>query len=170
MNDASSAIAIRQMAAGDWPMVREIYAQGIATGDATFATDPGQWQDFDTGRLPKPRLIAEKDDTIVGWASLSGVSDRCVYAGVAEASVYVSHSHQRQGLGSRLLLALIEQSEQAGIWTLQAGIFPENQASLTLFQAHGFRTLGRRERLGRTSDGRWRDVLLLERRSRVCGI
>ncbi len=170
MDNALSAIAIRQMAAGDWPMVCEIYAQGIATGDATFATDPGDWSNFNADRLAEPRLVAESDGLVAGWASLSGVSDRCVYAGVAEASVYVSRNHQRQGVGSRLLFALIEQSEQAGIWTLQAGIFPENQGSLALFQANGFRTLGRRERLGRTSDGRWRDVLLLERRSRVCGI
>lgn len=169
MDDAPSAIAIRPMSECDWPTVREIYAQGIATGDATFTTDPGDWQEFDEGRLAEPRLVAEANGAVVGWASLSGTSDRCVYAGVAEASVYVADDCRGLGIGARLLESVIKASEEAGIWTLQAGIFPENTSSVQLFAKRGFRTVGLRERLGQTSDGQWRDVLFLERRSEKVG-
>jgi len=169
MDDKTRAVAIRQMVAGDWPLVHDIYAQGIATGDATFATDPGEWADFSGDRLDEPRLVAEIDGVVAGWATLSGVSDRCAYAGVAEASVYVGEGQRGRGVGKGLLRALIEGSEQSGIWTLQAGIFPENEASLHLFAKLGFRMIGRRERLGKTADGRWRDVMFLERRSEVSG-
>lgn len=162
------AVAIRPMAATDWPDVCAIYAQGIATGDATFATDPGDWPGFDVARLAAPRLVAASDgQAVLGWATLSGISDRCVYSGVAEASVYVGEGHRGRGIGHALLAALISQSEQAGLWTLQAGIFPENTGSLALFGALGFRTIGRRDKLGQGVDGRWRDVMFLERRSEV---
>lgn len=156
------------MVAEDWPAVRRIYAEGIATGDATFETSPPQWDAWDAKHLPHARLVAVSEGDIVGWAALSGVSDRCVYAGVAEVSVYVAASARGRGAGGRLLAALIAASEQAGIWTLQAGVFPENAASVAIHVRSGFRIVGQRERLGQLA-GRWRDVLLLERRSRAVG-
>lgn len=152
----------------DWPEVRRIYEEGIATGDATFEASAPSWETWNTQHLPIGRLVAEVDGEVAGWAALSGVSDRCAYAGVAEVSVYVAGSARGHGLGSQLLQALIEASEDAGIWTLQAGIFPENASSLAIHLRSGFREIGRRERLGKLR-GEWRDVLLLERRSRRVG-
>ena len=161
---------VRDLRPEDWPEVRRIYAEGIATGDATFETEPPGWEAFDAGRLRTPRLVAEGHaGDVLGWAVLSPVSSRCVYGGVAEVSVYVAERARGQGVGSRLLAELVRRSEEAGLWTLQAGIFPENEATLALHVKHGFREVGRRERIGRM-DGRWRDTLLLERRSRVVGI
>jgi L-amino acid N-acyltransferase YncA len=156
------------MRADDWPAVERIYAAGIATGDATFETEPPAWEAFDAGRLAAHRLVAERDGKVVGWAAVSGVSERCVYAGVVEHSVYVDPAHAGQGVGTALLQALIASTEAAGIWTIQTGIFPENTASLALHERSGFRVVGRRERLGRHF-GRWRDVVLLERRSAAIG-
>jgi phosphinothricin acetyltransferase len=156
------------MRADDWPGVERIYAAGIATGDATFETEPPAWEAFDAGRLAAHRLVAERDGKVVGWAAVSGVSERCVYAGVVEHSVYVDPAHAGQGVGTALLQALIASTEAAGIWTIQTGIFPENTASLALHERSGFRVVGRRERLGRHF-GRWRDVVLLERRSAAIG-
>jgi L-amino acid N-acyltransferase YncA len=156
------------MRADDWPGVERIYAAGIATGDATFETEPPTWEAFDAGRLAAHRLVAERDGKVVGWAAVSGVSERCVYAGVVEHSVYVDPAHAGQGVGTALLQALIASTEAAGIWTIQTGIFPENTASLALHERSGFRVVGRRERLGRHF-GRWRDVVLLERRSAAIG-
>jgi phosphinothricin acetyltransferase len=153
----------------DWPAVRRVYEEGIATGDATFESSAPSWEQWDAGHLAVGRLVAEFDGKVVGWAALSGVSDRCVYAGVAEVSVYVAESARGRGIGRQLLQALIEASETAGIWTLQAGIFPENTASIAIHARSGFREIGRRERLGRLG-GRWRDVLLLERRSPRVGV
>ena len=153
----------------DWPSVRRIYEEGIATGDATFETSAPSWEKWDAGHLAIGRLVAESDGQVAGWAALSGVSDRCAYAGVAEVSVYVAGSARGQGIGSQLLQALIAASEDGGIWTLQAGIFPENRASIAIHLRAGFREIGRRERLGQLG-GRWRDVLLLERRSRRVGV
>jgi phosphinothricin acetyltransferase len=162
-------LAITPLLPADWPQVRAIYRDGIATGDATFETDPPGWDTWDAGHLRHSRLVAREGDTVLGWAALSGVSDRCVYGGVAEVSVYVGAPHRGKGLGRRLLEALVRESERNGIWTLQAGIFPENAGSVAIHEMCGFRQVGRRERLGRMH-GRWRDVLLFERRSATVGV
>jgi L-amino acid N-acyltransferase YncA len=162
------SLAIRLLDPRDWPVVRDIYLEGIATGDATFQTAAPSWEAWDAGHLPGGRLVAAEGETVAGWAALSPVSSRPVYAGVAEVSVYVAAAARGQGVGRRLLARLVEESERLGLWTLQAGIFPENVASLALHRSCGFRVVGRRERLGQMH-GRWRDVLLLERRSAVIG-
>lgn len=160
---------MRDLRPDDWPGVRRIYEEGIATGNATFEAEPPTWDAFDAGRLRSPRLVAQgPSGAVLGWAVLSPVSSRCVYGGVAEVSVYVAADARGRGVGTRLLGALVERSEAEGLWTLQAGIFPENEATLALHRKHGFREVGRRERIGRM-DGRWRDTLLLERRSAVVG-
>jgi L-amino acid N-acyltransferase YncA len=152
----------------DWPSVRAIYLQGIATGNATFEQSAPEWKEWDERHLPSCRLVARMEDKIVGWAALSAVSSRCVYGGVAEVSIYVAEGTRGRGVGRRLLGALVDASEQNGIWMLQAGIFPENQASIRLHQQAGFRIVGRRERLG-CMNGRWRDIVLMERRSALVG-
>ncbi|HRJ41986.1 MAG: GNAT family N-acetyltransferase [Caldilineaceae bacterium] len=157
---------IRPLLPTDWPAVRRIYAEGIATGNATFEQTAPEWDEWDAGKLVHPRLVAEADGAVAGWAALSPTSKRQVYRGVAEVSVYVAASAQGQGIGRALLAALVDQSEAGGIWTLQAGIFPENGASVYLHEQAGFRIVGRRERIGQMH-GVWRDVLLMERRSRV---
>ena len=165
---------IDRMEPRDWARVRSIHLEGIATGHSTFEADAPDWEEWDASHLPAPRLVAREADTILGWAVLSPVSGRCVYAGVAEASLYVATECRGQGIGSALLAALIEASEEAGIWTLQGGVFPENAASLALLKKHGFREVGRREKLGRVSYGKlagtWRDVILVERRSAIAGV
>ncbi|PYP85034.1 MAG: N-acetyltransferase [Candidatus Angelobacter sp. Gp1-AA117] len=161
-----SEITIIPMVAEDWPTVREIYLQGISTGNATFETGAPGWENWNAGHLPSCRLVARSAGVVLGWAALTSVSDRCVYAGVGDLSVYVAEDARGKGIGLKLLKALIGASEQAGIWTLQAGIFPENVASIELHQRCGFRVVGRREKIG-CMDGRWRDTLLLERRSKV---
>lgn len=149
--------------------MRAIYAEGMATGTATFATEPPTWPDWDAGHLPACRLVAtDETGAVRGWAALSPVSGRCVYAGVAEVSVYVAAAARGRGVGLALLQALVTESEQNTLWTLQAGIFPENAASLRLHEAVGFRQVGRRERIGQLH-GRWLDTLLLERRSAMVG-
>ena len=155
---------VRPLTAADWPAVRAIYEEGIATGDATFETAAPSWAAWDRAHLAGHRLVAAIGGRVVGWAALAPVSERCAYAGVAEASVYVAATAAGRGVGRALLERLVEAAEAAGIWTVQAGIFPENTASLALHRRCGFRTVGVRERLGRL-DGRWRDVVLLERRS-----
>lgn len=158
------------MTVADWPAVRAIYEAGIATGDATFETRAPDWAAWDAEHLEDPRLVAVDDSgAVVGWVALSSYSDRCVYQGVAWESVYVAPGAQGRGIGRALLQAVIEASEAAGIWTLQAGILPENVASLALHERCGFRRVGVRERMGRDATGRWRDVVLLERRSTVAG-
>jgi phosphinothricin acetyltransferase len=150
----------------DWPAVAAIYDEGIATGDATFETSAPSWAEWDGAHHREHRLVAASGNAIVGWAALAPVSGHCVYAGVAEDSVYVAASARGTGVGRALLRELVAGAERAGIWTIEAGIFPENRASLRLHYTCGFRTVGPRERLGKL-DGVWRDVLLLERRSRV---
>lgn len=157
-------LRIEPMQPTDWDAVRAIYREGIATGNATFETDAPPWEEWDAKHLTTCRLVARDDDGVIGWAALSPVSSRCVYAGVGEVSVYVGAAAQQRGVGRALLAALIETSEREGIWTLQAGIFPENIGSVALHRSCGFREVGRRERLGQLH-GRWRDVLLFERRS-----
>jgi phosphinothricin acetyltransferase len=169
MSERERDWVLRSMRPADWPPVRAIYAEGIATGDATFETQAPSWDAWDAGHLPHPRIVAAREREVLGWAALSPVSGRCVYAGVAEVSVYVAARARGRGVGRCLLEALIAESEANGIWTLQAGIFPENGGSAALHERCGFRVVGRRERLGRMA-GRWRDVLLLERRSKVTGV
>jgi len=152
----------------DWPEVRRIYDEGIATGNATFETEPPSWSVWDAKHRPDCRLVTRDGATLLGWAALSPVSSRCVYGGVAEVSVYVGAAARGAGVGRALLAALISESERQGVWTLQAGIFPENEASVRLHVALGFREVGRRVRIGKMGD-RWRDVLLLERRSAITG-
>ena len=148
----------------DWPDVATIYEDGIRTRTATFETAVPDWNRWDETHLAEPRLVVEEDGAVLGWAALSSTSTRPVYAGVAEVSVYVAENARGRGIGRALLEALVERSEAAGIWMLQAGVFPESRASLALHRACGFRTVGMRERIARL-DGAWRDVVLLERRS-----
>lgn len=157
------------MTAAHWPLVKDIYESGIATGNATFQTNAPSWEEWDTAHVKTCRLIAIENEVILGWAALTAVSGRCVYAGVAEVSVYVGEAARGKGVGRRLLEALIRESEQHQFWTLQAGIFPENEASIRLHEACGFRIVGRRERIGQMH-GVWRDTMLLERRSTVTGV
>ena len=152
-----------------WPEVERIYAAGIATGHATFESEPPSWEQFDAAKLPGQRLVALEGGRVIGWAAASGVSDRCVYAGVAEHSVYVDPAAAGRGIGRLLIDALVASTEAAGIWTLQSGVFPENAASLAVHRSAGFRVVGIRERVGRIGygpmAGQWRDVVFLERRS-----
>jgi L-amino acid N-acyltransferase YncA len=153
----------------DWPAVRAIYLEGIATGNATFEQTAPTWEKWDAGHLPDSRIVARSDaGAVLGWAALSSVSSRCVYAGVSEVSIYVAEGARGYGIGRHLMSRLIAASEANGIWTLQAGIFPENVASIALHERAGFRVVGRRERLGQMN-GRWRDVVLMERRSATVG-
>jgi L-amino acid N-acyltransferase YncA len=159
---------IRGMRSDDWPTVRDIYSEGMATGNATFETETPAWTKWDQGHLQNCRLVAG-GQRILGWAALSPVSSRRVYSGVAEVSVYVASDARGRGVGRMLLQSLVEQSERCGIWTLQAGIFPENVSSIALHKSCGFREVGRRQKLGQRN-GSWRDVLLLERRSSSVGV
>jgi phosphinothricin acetyltransferase len=147
-----------------WPEVARVYAEGMATGNATFETEVPSWGAWDSSHLSEHRFVAVHDGEVLGWTAVSPVSDRCVYGGVVESSVYVAGSARGHGVGMRLLEALISSTEEAGIWTIQTGVFPENEASVRLHQRAGFKVVGRRERLGKLN-GQWRDVLLLERRS-----
>ncbi len=164
-----SGVEIADMTAGEWDEVRAIYLEGLATGDATFERSAPDWERWDAGHLPYCRLLAREGCEVLGWAALSPVSSRCVYGGVAEVSVYVAERARGRGIGRLLLGELVAASERHGIWTLQAAIFPENQASIALHQRAGFRVVGVRERMG-SMDGRWRDVVLMERRSAITGI
>jgi L-amino acid N-acyltransferase YncA len=159
---------IEVMTAADWDRVRQIYLEGIATGNATFATDAPSWEKWDASHRPDCRFVAREGGDVLGWAALSPVSSRCVYAGVAEVSVYVGANARGRGVGRLLLSALVENSERAGLWTLQAGIFPENVASIELHKKLEFRLVGVRQRVG-CMNGRWRDVALMERRSSIVG-
>ena len=154
------------MTAADWPAVAEIYAAGIATGDATFETEVPSWPRWAAGHPAEHRLVAADGGEVVGWAAVSPTSPRPAYAGVVEDSIYLAAAARGRGVGRALLSALVASTERAGIWTVQTGIFPENAASLALHRAVGFREVGIRERVGRLH-GRWRDVVLLERRSPV---
>ena len=157
------------MTAKDWPAVATIYAEGITTGFATFETTVPTFESWDDAHIKSCRLVADKEGSILGWAALSPVSSRCVYGGVAELSIYIAGKSRGMGIGKALLNQLIIESETAGYWTLQAGIFPENSASIKLHEGLGFRFLGKRERIGKTSAGIWKDNLLFERRSEVVG-
>jgi phosphinothricin acetyltransferase len=163
-------IDIAPMTAEHWNDVRRIHLEGIATGEATFETDSApDWDAWSSEHLEYGRMVAMIDGRVAGWAALSPVSDRCVYGGVAEVSIYIGEDARGRGVGSTLMAALIAASEDHGIWTLQAGVFPENVHSIALHEKHGFRVVGRREHLGKLK-GRWKDVILLERRSACVGV
>ena len=167
-------MTVRPLLAEDWPEVERIYRAGIATGHATFEAEPPSWEAFDRSRLPGHRLVAvDGTGRVLGWVAAGAVSDRCVYAGVVEHSVYVDPQVSGRWVGRRLLDALAASTEAAGVWTIQSGIFPENTASLALHAAAGYRVVGTRERVGRMTHGplagHWRDVVLVERRSSTVG-
>jgi L-amino acid N-acyltransferase YncA len=168
---APRGVLIRPMEPGDAGQVLEIYQAGLDTGQASFETTAPVWEDFDAAKLPAHRHIAVDQGTgqVLGWTAAIAVSDRCIYAGVIEHSVYTHPGHRRRGIGAALLAALIASAEQAGIWTIQSGVFPENTASLRLHEQAGFRIVGTRERIGR-HHGQWRDTVLIERRSAIAGI
>jgi L-amino acid N-acyltransferase YncA len=158
-------LLIRDLVENDWPAVADIYEEGIRSGQATFESEVPGWERWDAAHLPGHRLVAELDGDVVGWAALTPYSSRHVYRGVAEDSVYVAGRAQRRGTGRALLEELLARAEAEGYWTIQAGVFPENEASLRLHEGCGFRRVGVRERIGQ-QDGVWRDVVLLERRVR----
>jgi L-amino acid N-acyltransferase YncA len=160
---------VRLLEPGDWPAVEAIYREGIETGHATFESEPPNWKTFDAGKLAGLRLVAVSGEDVLGWAAASSTSSRAVYKGVVEHSVYVAAAARGRVVGHLLLDALIGASEQAGIWTIQSSIFPENAQSLALHAAHGFKVVGRRERIAQMTygplAGQWRDTILIERRS-----
>jgi L-amino acid N-acyltransferase YncA len=160
----ATAVAIRDLGPHDWPEVSRIYADGIATRNATFETEVPSWGEWDAAHLEQHRFVAEVGSEVVGWIAAAPVSSRCCYAGVAEISAYVAEQARGQGVGAALLARLIESADADALWTLETGVFPENQRSVKLLKRFGFREVGRRERLGQL-DGVWRDVVLLERRS-----
>ena len=160
---------IRDFRKSDFPTVKSIYQQGIDTGNATFQLKAKEWDEWNKYFLNSCRIVAELNGVVIGWAALSAVSKRFVYSGVAEVSLYVSSVHSGKGAGYLLLSELINKSEQEGIWTLQAGVFPENQASINIHLKNDFKKLGIREKLGKMN-GLWRDILLMERRSKVIGV
>ncbi len=162
-------MVIRQFAKNDFLAVQNIYQQGIDTGNATFQTKAKNWQQWNSSMLNCCRLVAVQREQVLGWAGLSAVSNREVYSGVAEVSVYVANQAQGKGLGQALLNALINESEKSGIWMLQASIFPENISSIALHTRNGFRQVGNREKLGQLH-GVWRNVVLMERRSTLVGL
>jgi L-amino acid N-acyltransferase YncA len=165
---------VRPLEPGDWPAVEAIYREGIETGHATFESEPPSWEAFDSGKLAGLRLVAVSADDLLGWVAASPVSSRRVYRGVVEHSVYVASAARGRGIGHLLLDAFINASEQAEIWTIQSSVFPENAQSLALHAGHGFRIVGRRERIARMDygpmTGTWRDTILIERRSDSAGI
>lgn len=164
------SMVIVAMSADDWPQVAEIYRQGIETRMATFETEVPPWEVWDANHIADCRLVVRGDDgSILGWAALSPVSSRCVYGGVAEHSIYIAVAARGLGVGKVLLNALVEESEQAGFWTIQSSVFPENAASMSLHRACGFREVGYRERIGQL-DGVWRNTVLIERRSTTVGV
>lgn len=161
-------IRIETMKPDDWDAVRAIYAAGIATGNATFETEPPSWEVWDEKHIPHCRLVARSEGQIVGWVAMTPTSSRKAYAGVCEHSIYIAESARGKGVGKKLLTAFIEDTERAGVWTLHTSIFPENVASLALHKSCGFREIGYRERIAQLN-GVWRTTVMLERRSRVVG-
>ena len=166
---ALNMITITTMLPQHWDAVKIIYEEGIVTGNATFQTAAPTWQEWDIAHIKTCRIIATENNEILGWAALTAVSSKCVYAGVAEVSVYVTTNARGKNIGSLLLQELINQSEQNGIWTLQAGVFPENKASISIHEKNGFRNIGHREKIGKMGNV-WRDTILLERRSHKIGV
>jgi L-amino acid N-acyltransferase YncA len=167
---APRGVLIRPLEPRDAGQVLAIYQAGLDTGQASFETTAPAWEHFDAAKLPAHRHVAADPGTgqVLGWTAAIAVSDRCVYAGVIEHSVYIHPDHSRRGIGAALLAALIASADEAGIWTIQSGVFPENTASLRLHEQVGFRVVGTRQRIGR-HHGRWRDTVLIERRSAIAG-
>ncbi|WP_350292533.1 N-acetyltransferase family protein [uncultured Croceitalea sp.] len=163
-------MTIRNMTQEDWSEVAKIYMEGISTGFATFETSVPDFKSWDKAHIKECRFIAVKENKVLGWAALSPVSSRCVYGGIGEVSVYIAAASRGSGVGKALLLKLIEESENAGYWTIQSGIFPENIGSIKLHEKAGFRFIGKREKVGKTKDGIWKDNLLYEKRSEIVGI
>jgi phosphinothricin acetyltransferase len=161
---------VRALEPDDWPAVADIYREGIAAGDATFETEAPTWEQWDARRHPLCRIVAEQEGRVIGFAAVSPMSSRRVYDGVVEVMVYVAERARGRGVGGVLMAELVSRTEAAGFWTLQAGIFPENVPSIRAHERVGFRVVGTHERIGRFHDGRWRDTLLLERRSRTVGV
>jgi len=169
-DEGLAGVAVEVLTAEDWPAVARIYAAGIAGGNATFEHTVPSWEDWLGARLPEPCLVArDRGGDVIGWAALSPTSSRSVYRGVGSISIYVDPGLAGRGIGTALLTELIAASERAGLWTLEAGIFPENASSVALHERCGFQLVGVRRRIGQMQDGRWRDVLLYERRSQVVG-
>ena len=166
MASGSAPVAIDDLRPEHWPELARIYAEGISTGEATFETEVPSWEQWDASHLAAHRFVALREGELVGWVAVGPVSDRCVYGGVVENSIYVSETARGLGVGRLLLERLVASTEIVGIWTIQTGIFPENEPSLRLHRRAGFEVVGRRKRLGKLH-GAWRDVLLLERRSDV---
>jgi L-amino acid N-acyltransferase YncA len=160
---------IKNIEAIDYPQVAAIYASGIATGMATFQTEATDWEQWDKSHLKECRIAAFDGDQMMGWAALTPVSNRCVYAGVAEVSIYISENFRGKGIGKLLLMQLVDESEKIGLWTLQSGIFAENTASIKLHEYCGFRVIGTREKIGK-KDGVWKDNIIMERRSKTVGV
>ncbi len=161
-----TAFLIREMTEADWPDVGRIYQEGVVTNLATYQSEYSSWEEFDTSHLQVCRLVIADCDRVVGWAMLKPYSSRRVYEGVAEVSIYISENSRGRGVGKTLLMELIRRSEESGFWTLQSGIFTNNTASIRLHESCGFRAVGYRERIGRDRFGNWRDVVLMERRSK----
>lgn len=165
-----AGVSVRPLLPKDWPAVREIYREGIETGDATFEAQVPDWETWDASKRSEARIAAVRGDTVVGFAAVSPTSKRPVYAGVCEVMVYVAADARGQGIGGLLMHELVAATEAVGIWMLQASIFPENEASIRAHERVGFRVVGRREKIARFHDGRWRDTVLMERRSAVVGL
>jgi len=167
--DEQMSFHIRELKNEDWDSIKHIYLEGIKTGKATFQTDAPTQEEWFAGHILPCSIGYFEAGMMLGWASLSPVSSRCVYSGVAEVSIYVKEEARGKGVGRKLMESLIELSEENGYWTLQSGIFPENSSSISLHQAHGFREVGKREKMGKLKN-EWKDVLLFERRSTRVGI
>ena len=169
LNLLNCTVEITKLTEKHWPEVRAIYESGLATGNANFSTQTRGWEEWDFAHLINCRLAAVENHVVLGWAALSATSDRCVYEGVAEVSVYIRDDARGKGIGGGLLKTIVEENEKQGLWMLESRIFAENLASLTIHKRNGFRVVGRRERIGKMN-GVWRDTILLERRSSKVGI
>jgi len=161
---------INEMAKSDWEQVANIYLEGIKTGIATFQSGIPSWEEWNSSHITSCRLVARLGDNILGWCALSPTSSRCVYAGVAEVSIYISGRYKGQGIGTVLLTNLIKLSEENGFWTLHSGIIRENPASILLHEKCGFKKIGIREKIAKMNNEKWLDVILMERRSKIVGI
>jgi L-amino acid N-acyltransferase YncA len=164
------SITISPMNEQDWPEVSKIYKQGIDTGKATFQTCIPEYSDWDASHIKECRFVALNHNAIVGWVALSKVSNRCVYGGVAEVSIYIAETSRGKGIGKALLNYLVTESEKAGLWMLQSGIMEDNPASIRLHEKCGFRKVGLRDRIGKDCNGKWRSTVLMERRSKTVGV
>ncbi|MFA9397871.1 MAG: N-acetyltransferase family protein [Clostridiaceae bacterium] len=161
---------IESMKPGDWEQVKNIYLEGIKTNIATFQTEAPTWENWNNGHLNSCRLVAHSENNILGWIALSPTSTRTCFKGVVEVSIYIGEKYKGQGIGTTLLTNLIKLSEENGIWTLYSAITKENTASISMHKKSGFREIGIREKIAKTGDGIWHDIVLMERRSKTVGI